>query len=331
MEQDGTREALPTRAKKQKPVDVDYRAGVPGWIQEVIEAHLAIEEEDAKQSGNLGFMARAMVQATMPYKDPKTHLFIRRNGNFELSILSRYGVPFGIYPRLLLSWVTTEAVKRQSPTVQLGETLREFMADVMGVRSLGGGPRGTATRVTEQMKRLFGSLITGDYKGTGSKRDFHLKNVLIADDLRLDDENRLWTPQSEDEAGKWKSYVTLSKNFFEECTNNPVPIDLRAYRALRASPLAMDLYTWLTYRMSRKPSNKPIPWESLMMQFGSAYTTNQAHRDFKKAFIPALKKVLFIYHSAKVDVTEAGLMLLPSPTHVARTPALPVQTSLFAE
>ena len=58
-------------------------------------------------------MARALVIATMPYKDPKTDAFVRTNGDFKLRIVAGYGggIPYAIYPRLLMSWVTTEAVQ----------------------------------------------------------------------------------------------------------------------------------------------------------------------------------------------------------------------------
>ena len=89
---------------------IDYRSGkpLPSWVNEVIDAHMAIEAEDARSAGALGFMARALVIATMPYKDPKADAFMRQNGDFKLRIVAGYegGIPFGIYPRLLMSWVT---------------------------------------------------------------------------------------------------------------------------------------------------------------------------------------------------------------------------------
>jgi len=110
----------------------------------------------------------------------------------------------------------------------------------------------------------------------------------------------------------------LSERFFQECVTSPVPIDLRAYKALRDSPLAMDLYTWLTYRMSyTQKKTRPIPWEALMMQFGSGYTGDQAVKNFKNlGFLPALKMVLAVYPTAAVEVSDAGLALQPSPPHV---------------
>jgi len=323
-------------ASKQKTnpnaVTVDYRKSVPKWVKDAIEEHLGHDIEDAKHAGALGFMARALVMATMPYKDPKTDAFTRKNGEFKLRILAGYegGIPYGIYPRLLLSWVTTEAVRCQSPVIELGDSLRGFLRDVMELRSNSGGSRGTATRVSEQMKRLFGALITAQYTGDlgNGRKGFKLRNVMIADDLELngedwalDDNNdsgtALWRPQGQEEAGRWQSTVRLNQNFFQECIDRPVPIDLRAYKALRGSPLAMDVYTWLTYRMSyTERRTRPIPWASLMLQFGSNFKNEQAVRDFKKAFLKALKAVALVYPQAQVEVKDNGLVLIPSPTHI---------------
>lgn len=330
-------------AKKQTDLSIDYRAGVmPEWVREVIDAHMAIEQEDARSAGALGFMARALVIATMPYKDPKTDAFTRSNGDFKLRIVAGYegGIPYGIYPRLLMSWVATEAVRKESPVIELGDSLALFMREVLELRSTGGGARGSGTRVTEQMKRLFGSLVTAQYTGGLEKRGFTLRNVLIADELDIDedelkalaegpqhephknDDGTLWTPQEHHEAGQWKSHVRLSNRFFRECIDSPVPIDLRAYKSLRGNPLAMDVYTWLTYRMSYTTRrSRPIRWESLMMQFGSSYNTSdigQAVRDFKKAFLRALKLVLVVYPQASLELDENGLVLLPSRPHVLR-------------
>lgn len=306
----------------------DYREGkaLPAWVRDAIETHLAIEAEDAKKAGALGFMARALVIATMPYKDPKTDAFTRVNGDFKLRILAGYegGIPYGIYPRFLLSWVATEAVRAKSRQIELGDSLSAFLRDVLDLRNTG-GVRGTGTRVSEQMKRLFGSLITARYTGGQEGRGFALENILIADKLQLaeDAADSLWQPQPEKLAGSWKSEVTLSQNFFNECVSNPIPIDLRAYKALRGSPLAMDVYTWLTYRMSyTHRKTRPIRWESLMAQFGSGYgassggDSTRAVLDFKKNFLKALRHVAIVYPEARVDVAENGLILLPSKTHI---------------
>lgn len=87
-----------------------------------------------------------------------------------------------------------------------------------------------------------------------------------------------------------------------------------AHKALRKSPLAMNIYTWLSNRMSDiDQKTKPIPWETLMMQFGSRLSRC---RDFRKVFLGALNAVKEVYPAAEVEVSDAGVSLLPSPTHV---------------
>jgi Plasmid encoded RepA protein len=67
----------------------------------------------------------------------------------------------------------------------------------------------------------------------------------------------------------WDSTVTLGEPFFEEIVRGPVPIDTRALRALTRLPLAIDLYVWLTYRMSYLKEPTMVPWELLSLQTGA--------------------------------------------------------------
>lgn len=326
--------------EQEQSVSVDYRSAfaVPKWVREVIDESFAIEQMDARKAGALGFMARALVNATLPYKDPKKPIFERKNGKYTLRMMggNANGLPYGVYPRLIMSWLTTEAVRTQSPELELGESLSAFLRDTLGMQR-GGGKSGPNARVSEQMERLFSTLITATYAGD-SGRAFNLRNVLIVDSADVDEDtanrldaaaegededDRLWTPQSVEHAGRWKSKVVLSSRFFKEVTERPVPIDLRAYKVLRGSPVAMDLYTWLTYRMSyTERATRPIPWEALMLQFGSEYMLDPKDpkrqvREFRnKSFKPALAVVHEIYPGARFEVTDKGLILLPSKPHV---------------
>ena len=92
---------------------------------------------------------------------------------------------------------------------------------------------------------------------------------------------------------------------------------MRALQALKQSPLALDIYAWLTYRLNylRKPTE--IPWQALQTQFGADYATDtQGVRNFKKAFLHHLKKVLRVYPQARVNDGDHGLLLRPSQPHV---------------
>jgi hypothetical protein len=120
----------------------------------------------------------------------------------------------------------------------------------------------------------------------------------------------------------------LSEPFFKECIDHVLPFDMRAVGCLRQSPLALDIYVWLTYRMSYLSKRTTIPWLALAGQFGSGYAMNeQGLRDFKRAFLRELKHVLVIYPKAKVSDSANGLVMYPSPPHVAYKSA-PIQKGL---
>ena len=115
----------------------------------------------------------------------------------------------------------------------------------------------------------------------------------------------------------WQPDIVLGQNFFEEITRSAVPVDLRAIRQLRNSPLAIDLYVWLTYRMSylRKPTL--VPWKGLQAQFGADYARL---RDFRSHAVTQIESVIRVYPTVRIRQTEAGLRLDASPPHVQIRP-----------
>ncbi|MCG7988209.1 MAG: pirin [Candidatus Thiodiazotropha weberae] len=267
---------------------------------------LAIEALAAKEAGAIGYMARALVQATLPHRKRDGAEFTRRNGAFTLSLLapSHVGLPYGSIPRLLVSWVTTEAVRTGERELILGDNLSQFMRELGMVPT--GGRWGTVTRLKEQMRRLFASSIIYTDNST---HGFCVNTKPIADTARL-----WWDPKRPEQAALWESTLKLGEQFFDEITRSPVPIDLRALKALKRSPMALDIYCWLTYRLSylRKPT--VIPWVALQIQLGAEYGRA---RDFKAAFVSALRKVLCIY-GANVEEHGNGLLIKPSRTHIPR-------------
>ena len=279
----------------------------PQTIDALINQAIAIEDEQAQEVGALGFMARAMVQATLPHSKVVGNEFTRVNGNYSLSIMapSAIGLPYGTIPRLLLAWLTTEAVKTKSRELELGDSLSGFMAELDMMPT--GGRWGSITRLKDQSRRLFSSSITAVYEnGPG----FAVINQTVADKAQF-----WWDNKHPEQAGLWKSTVTLSENFFNEVIDRPVPIDMRAIRALKKSPMALDIYTWLTYRASYLKRPTVIPWSSLALQFGSNYAEL---RNFKTAFMAVLKKVVLVYEQVQVEATEHGLIVKPSLTHISK-------------
>jgi hypothetical protein len=278
-------------------------------LDKLITESLAIEAQEAKAAGALGYMARALTQATMPHAPSQETEFVRRNGAFTLTMFARrdVGLPYGSVPRLLMAWLTTEAVRTKEPLLSLGPTLSSFMAELDLVPT--GGRWGSITRLRAQTRRLFSCAISANY--SDGSTDFG-QNFFVADKFEL-----WWSPKEPNQAALWQSNVTLNPTFFREVTTYPVPIDLRALKALKRSPLALDIYCWLTYRLSYLKDHKVIPWGALQLQFGSGYPQDgQGLRNFKKAFLREMKKVRVVYRAAKVASSERGLELRPSRTHI---------------
>ena len=236
--------------------ECEARSGHRSARTRFLEQVLAIESVDARSVGELGFMPRVFVQATLPRSRPKVNQFERVNGRYSLHLTSPpfVGLPYGSYPRLVLTWLCTEAVRTKSPEIQLGSTFSDFMHR-LGLTPVT-GKRGTVPRMRDQLHRLFSFTILWSYtdeaRGRASGR-----GLVIAG------EHELWcSPRDQAQQSCWSSRVLLGHEFFEEIASSAVPVDLRAIRLLKRSPLALDLYVWLTYRMSYLRRPCLIPWEA---------------------------------------------------------------------
>lgn len=136
-------------------------------LDRLIQQALAIASEAAKEAGALRYMARALVQASMPHSRREGLVFERTNGAFSLVMMGHphSGLPYDTVPRLLLAWLTTEAVRTRERELVLGNTLSQFMAQLDLIPT--GGRWGTITRLRDQMHRLFASTVSCTYDSPG--------------------------------------------------------------------------------------------------------------------------------------------------------------------
>lgn len=293
---------------------------------------LAIEADDAKSSGNLGFVAKWIVHAALPYRDPGDKpAWGRRSGDLSLVIqpgffkravrvkdhrgkerttdeLVSVGFPYGSYPRLLLAWMATEVVRTRQREIALGVSVADFMQQ-LGKNSVSGGPRGTITLLKNQMMRLFSATIavTSDPDAV----------VWQNDGFRLLDQSMIetfWSPSDPRQLSLFKSTIKLSERFYTTLIEHPIPVDLRVLKTLARSPLSIDIYCWLTYRSAILSRPTLVPWESLSQQFGS----ESSFAKFKENFLKNLRDVLLVYPKARVRPERAGLHVAPAPPSVAK-------------
>ena len=264
----------------------------------------------AKEANELGYIARAMICATLPHRDIKESYYERVNGKFKLSVISSpdIGIPFGPMPRLIMIYLTRQCLKTKSREIILGNTLTEFMDELQIVPS--GGRWGSVPQLRKQLTKLFNCRISFGYQSEGAEAK---KHVDIASEYEL-----FWDTKVLNQRSLWNSSVVLGERIYNEILKSPVPIDMRAIKALKSSSLALDIYQYFTWRMFNLKGEPLIPWELIQNQFGSNYAPGAKGRyAFKKKFSEQLQRVKVIYPDLNIEPEKNGLRLKPSPTHIS--------------
>jgi hypothetical protein len=261
--------------------------------------------------------------ATLPHTNPRGNPpeWTRKNGDLTLSIRPGYktrpesgeraciGYPYGVIPRLVLFWLTTEALRTKTRRIEIAENLNEFLRELALDPNTGGGRRGDARRLRDQMERLFRATISFDY--TTLDRTAWLE-MQIAPRAEL-----WWHPHQPEQGAMFPSWIELGERFYDAITAHPIPLDMRVIRALKNSPLALDTYAWIVYRhfvASRKDRPARIPWRALKTQIGAEYRNL---KDFKRRAKEALRKVLALYPALDVREVNGGIEIYPGQPLIA--------------
>ena len=269
--------------------------------------------EASEADADLGFMARLLALCSLPRTNPGDQKeYVRRNGPYAL-VMSAGGLnklPFGTLPRLLLAWVCSEAVRLQSRELVLGRSLYEFMRK-LGMDDRSGSVRGDRTRLKNQMRRLFACTVTLVHED--AQREVRVSS-LVADRAEY-----WWDAKQPDVPVLWDSKVELGEKFFQEIIAHPIPLDLTTLKALKRSPLGLDLYFWLVYRTFTLKAPLRLSWRQLYRQFGSnpakASDARTVH-DFRKDCLRELKKINRAWPDLLYATVKGGLVLSPSPPRI---------------
>ena len=257
-----------------------------------------ITEVPAIEAGKLGYVANILVNASLPYRQLQTNEFVRKNGDLTFTIISpsEIGLPFGPFPRRLMIEIVTKAKILKTRAVYLGRSVTELMRNLD--KKTSGGKNGNLKTYKEQSKKLFSSTITSVREIEG---EWSVKNINLASEASV-----LWNPKDGDD---WNSTIILGEEFYKDI------IDKRVIDACSHYPLAMDIYCWLTYRYFRLYKPAFITWKQLSDQFGCVISRKS---NFRAKFKLAIHRVSLFYPQAKYHVTDRGITLLPSPTHVPK-------------
>lgn len=262
------------------------------------------------------FQHSVLCQTFLPYRNPgdAIRLWQQKQGNVSLALQAGnllnpatgeyepIGLPFGTKSRLILAHINSQAIKKQSPSLNIEDSMTAF------IKSLGLGTDGrTMQEVKEQLRRLNTSVISLGYSDGERGMQVDLKIMKAFD---------LWFPKDERQRVFWTSQVQLTDDYFNSLMHHAIPLDERALAALSHNAMALDIYAWLAQRLHRIEFGKPqfVAWKNLKDQFGCNYGEM---KKFKQVFRRTLAIVRLQYMKAKFEeVPNKGLLLHHSPTPI---------------
>ena len=271
-------------------------------VADQVDRLVAASEADPDR----GFMARTMALCSLPRSNPgNQHQCKRKNGPFELVMIAGADnkLPFGNFPRLLMAWVSTEAVRTQSRLLVLGSSLSDFMR-TLGVYDTGGR---TQRRLRNQMNRLFNASVKFTHEHEHGERFITSQ---IADRGEF-----WWNPKQPDVPMLWESKIRLGEDFFNEIIRHPVPLDMNTLTALKRSSLGLDLYLWLVYRTFPLRAAQQITWRQVYRQFGvdpAKASDNNTVQAFRYKVLRELQKIKLAWKDFNYSTAPGVLILSPS-------------------
>jgi hypothetical protein len=256
---------------------------------------------------SMAFTHAVLCQVGLPRSKVEGRDFMRQSGAAWVNIEAGYldegrgpvlqPIPYGVMPRLSLAWVSTFAVRNKEREIKIGDSAGEFLG-LMGMD--GQGARYATLR--KQMHALAACRLQLGFKG----RTYNGQPVEQFD---------AWLANGNSgQRALWPGTMLLSESYYNSLIESAVPLDNRALMALKGSALALDVYAWLAHRLHRIAGRGvTLHWKSLREQFAQEYKGKDPDKDFKKEFVPTLRKVLAVYPQAKVKPVTGGVLLLGSP------------------
>lgn len=286
--------------------------------QLTLDAFLRVQDEEPVPA----FLHSALCAMSLPTKRPKddTQPIVREDGKYALainprpvlqniegkSVMRSLGVPYGAYPRVALIYLLSQAVMKQSRDVYLGRNFTEWMRR-LGYQTVSYGPRGTANLMREQVDRLL--ACEWQIRWDGTEAD---DNAFAVRDVKISNEYA----GSLDKNGSFAREIRMSEAFYSHLIDHAVPLNEIAIRELKGTPTALDLYTYLAYRLPRIGSDKGqvISWDQLAKHLGNEADSKR----FRQTVRETMQIVSAVYPNANVDLSGRKVVLHPSPAPMER-------------
>jgi hypothetical protein len=277
-------------------------------------------ENEPVTPDSLQFIHSHLALCGLPYRrlPESVHEYERKNGRTAIVVSAgslrapngnrvQQPVPFGPKARLLIAHLSTAAVRNNSPTVEIADSLSGFMRE-LGIEPRGGA-RGTIHPFKEQVNALAAcrfeiSAWDGKRAATLDAKPFQRVDV--------------WFPRNPDERMLWPTTITFSNDFYASLKKHAMPINTHVLRHLANSSRKLDLYFWLIYSLNRIDTRLSLTWANLANQFGDGFGRQRA---FRAQLSEELADLKALFPKLPLKVSEQGITLEPAGTEVLAIPA----------
>ncbi len=256
----------------------------------------------------ISYYSPILIQCTLPHSDPKTRDWKKESGPYTLIVssgvdrnLDPYGIPYGSFPRLVLAYIITQVKQTGECRIELSSRFTAFMQEI-GYTGNYKGKGGKGQQIRQQLLKLLRASITWDDSGQGHES---------ATDVKIAPRFELWFDESRpDEASLFESYIMVSQEFRDAILRAPVPLRTDVLRALRKSPLALDVYMWVSYRLfvmqAAGQEELSLSYGMLQQQFGTGISEAD-YRTFRKRLKATFDHVAQYWQTPDSNGTEQQL------------------------
>jgi hypothetical protein len=266
------------------------------------------DELAEQDSDELAFQHTVFCQTSLPYRNPGDDVrqWQREQGAVSLLVEAgqamhpkthqwvKLGLPWGTKPRLILAHLNAEALRQQSPVIEVESSLSAFVKRIRGFQ------HGREIKMfKDQLSRLSVAVIR--LAMTRGDRAFQINSQVVTG-------FELWPELDDRQRVLWPTTIRLSRDYFDSLQEHAVPLNEADLAALAHSALALDVYCWLAQRLRRVTPTKPVfvTWAALKDQFGPDYGRMD---NFKRIFRVALRQVRARYQRAIIDLDDRGMTL----------------------
>lgn len=233
------------------------------------------------------------------------------------------GIPYGSFPRLMLAYIITRVIQTGGHRIDLSSHFSSFLNDLGYTGNLRGNIR-PAKSVRDQLLRLLLASIRFEAQAaTLEKGRMAGLNINVATKYDL-----WWDFKRPEQDSLWNSYIEISEEFRQAILSTPVPLRTDILKALKKSPLALDVYMWVSYRLftmhATGQESVSLGYGRLQEQFGTGIAEAN-YRQFRKEFKLAFAKVVKCWSSPDgekqplhYEFDETRLVLYRSPLLLAK-------------